>query len=132
MSRPQSDDRADTSDSPSLHSGQDALGSVNPRSDPLSWLDAESEERSRLGLSRRLTVLEASQPARVEHEGRSLINFASNDYLGLAADPRIVDAAIRAAQQFGWGAGASPLVAGWSTPHEELAAALADFEQVEA
>ena len=64
--------------------------------------------------------------------GRELENFASNDYLGLAADPRVVAAAVEAAARYGWGAGASPLVCGWREPHEALAVALADFEEVEA
>ena len=71
-------------------------------------------------------------PARSIRAGRSLLNFASNDYLGLASDPRVVAAATEAAQTYGWGAGASPLVSGWREPHEALAAALARFEGVEA
>jgi len=90
--------------------------------DPLAWIDDESEAWSRRGLARRLVV----------RDSRSLLNFASNDYLGLANDPRVVDAACSAARVHGWGSGASPLVSGWREPHEALSAALAEFERVEA
>src|SRR5262245_47495392 len=90
-------------------------------SDPLAWIDAESAAWQQRGLARRLGV----HPS-------GLVTFASNDYLGLAADARVVAVAAGAAGRFGWGAGASPLVSGWTDAHEELAAGLADFEQVEA
>lgn len=89
--------------------------------DPLDWIDAVTAERARLGLIRKLAV---PDPA--------LIDFASNDYLGLAADPRLISAAHEAALQYGWGATAAPLVRGWKPPHEELVDALARFEQAEA
>lgn len=100
--------------------------------DPLAWIDAEADAWSREGLERRLAALGAAEPGRVDRGGRPLVNFASNDYLGLASDPRVVEAAARAAATYGWGAGASPLVSGWREPHEALAAALAGFEGVEA
>ncbi len=90
-------------------------------SDSLAWIDAESAEWNGRGLNRRL---------RTPVPG--LRNFASNDYLGLASDPRVIKAAIEAAERHGWGAGASPLVSGWTAEHEVLARDLADFEQVEA
>jgi 8-amino-7-oxononanoate synthase len=77
-------------------------------------------------------TLSGSTPGRVIRDGRSLVNFASNDYLGLAADPRVIEAAMTSAKIHGWGSGASPLVSGWREPHEALASALAKFEGVEA
>ncbi|MBX6312017.1 MAG: 8-amino-7-oxononanoate synthase [Isosphaeraceae bacterium] len=101
--------------------------------DALAWIDAEAAERRRRGLQRRLVPRGPAIPGRlIGQDGRSLLNLASNDYLGLAADPRLIAAATRAAERFGWGAGASPLVSGWREPHEELAEALADFERTEA
>jgi 8-amino-7-oxononanoate synthase len=100
--------------------------------DPLAWIDDEATERARRGLRRTLVAHGAAAPGRLERDGRSLVNFASNDYLGLASDPRVVAAAVRAAEAFGWGAGASPLVSGGRTPHRELAEALAAFEGTEA
>ena len=100
--------------------------------DPLAWIADEADAWSRKGLERRLVALGEASPGRVVVGGRSLINFASNDYLGLASDPRVIQAATEAAQRFGWGAGASPLVSGWREPHEALASALARFEGSEA
>jgi 8-amino-7-oxononanoate synthase len=100
-------------------------------SDPLSWLDEDAAGRAEKGLARSLTPLGTAGPGRVVAGGRTLANFASNDYLGLAADPRVVAAGCRAAEQFGWGAGASALVTGWREPHEALAEDLARFEGVE-
>jgi 8-amino-7-oxononanoate synthase len=89
--------------------------------DPLSWIDAEAAVWQQRGLVRHLEV-----------PGLHLVNFGTNDYLGLAHDPRVIAAACSAAGQFGWGARASPLVSGWTAAHQELALALADFEHVEA
>ena len=100
--------------------------------DPLDWIDDESASWSRRGLDRRLVALGGAAPGRVERDGRSLLNFASNDYLGLASDPRVIESACSAASVHGWGSGASPLVSGWREPHEALARALAEFERVEA
>ena len=102
------------------------------RPDPLAWIAGEAAAWSRKGLERRLVAWGASTPGRIVGEGRSLLNFASNDYLGLASDPRVIAAATAAAARYGWGSGASPLVSGWREPHEALADALARFEGVEA
>jgi 8-amino-7-oxononanoate synthase len=100
--------------------------------DPLAWIDDEAESWTGRGLDRRLVAFGGARPGRIDRGGRSLLNFASNDYLGLAADPRVIEAARSAAELHGWGSGASPLVSGWREPHEALAAALADFERAEA
>ena len=102
------------------------------RGDPLAWIADEADAWSRSGLERRLVALGDSTPGGVVHNGRRLINFASNDYLGLASDPRVIAAATEAAEGYGWGSGASPLVSGWREPHEALASALTRFEGVEA
>jgi 8-amino-7-oxononanoate synthase len=99
--------------------------------DPLAWIEDEAAAWGRRGLARAVAAL-GPGGARVACAGGSLVNFASNDYLGLACDPRVVAAGVQAAQAFGWGAGASPLVAGWRTPHQALADALAQFEHTEA
>ena len=96
-------------------------GTEGPLPDPYDWLDEAAEARWAADLQRALRV----------HD-RRLVNFGSNDYLGLASDPRLAEAAAEAAWIHGWGAGASPLVTGWHAPHEALAADLAEFEEVEA
>lgn len=68
----------------------------------------------------------------IELNGRALINFGSNDYLGLAADPRIVAALTEAVGQYGWGSSASPSVGGRGVLHEQLEQQLASFVDAEA
>ncbi len=68
----------------------------------------------------------------VERGGRTLLNLAGNNYLGLSGDPRVVAAAAEAAGRFGVGAGASRLITGNLGPHEDLEAALAASRGTEA
>ena len=84
-------------------------------------------ELDREGLRRARRVLDSPQGPVVREGGRELVNFASNDYLGLANHPRIVAAAREALDRFGFGAGASPIVVGHSRAHEEAEAAFARF-----
>ena len=79
------------------------------------------------GLTRRRKMLTTPQGVSVILEGRPLLNFCSNDYLGLANHPRVVEALRRGASEFGVGSGASHLVCGHSLPHEQLEEALAAF-----
>jgi 8-amino-7-oxononanoate synthase len=65
-------------------------------------------------------------------DGHEAINFGSNDYLNLAADPRLTAAVAAALLEFGWGSGASPLVTGHAQPHRRLEQRLAEFEGTEA
>ncbi len=88
------------------------------------------EELARLdaaGLLRRRRVIDSPQGPRVRVEGRELLAFASNDYLGLASHPALMQAAAEGAARFGVGAGAAHLVAGHFQSHELLEQALADF-----
>ena len=98
----------------------------------LAWIDGELEALERQGLRRRLISREGAQTATVQVDGRELVNFAANDYLGLAADPRLAEAAREAARQDGWGSGASPLITGHSRIHQRLEQQLAAFEGTEA
>ena len=100
--------------------------------DPLGWIDDELKRLDRAGLRRRLVVRESAQSATVTIAGRQMVNFGSNDYLGLASDPRLADAARGAMSQEGWGSGASPLVSGRASSHAELERRLAEFERTEA
>ena len=77
------------------------------------------------GLTRRRRVLESPQSARVVVDGREYVAFCSNDYLGLAGDPRLAAAAREGAERYGVGAGASHLILGHATAHHALEAALA-------
>ena len=81
----------------------------------------------RKGLLRRRFAREGAQGPRIVVEGREFLAFCSNDYLGLANHPRIVRAAVEAAERHGVGQGASHLLSGHSVVHERLESALAQF-----
>ncbi|MEM9186343.1 MAG: 8-amino-7-oxononanoate synthase [Planctomycetota bacterium] len=98
----------------------------------LDWLPRALGQLDKAGLRRRLVTRDGPQAAACEFEGRRLVNFSSNDYLGLACDVRLAEAAQRAIQDTGWGSGASPLVTGRSRWHAWLEERLARFEGAEA
>jgi len=100
--------------------------------DPLKWIDDDLAELQRMQLCRRLPHPLASQGAVVDYDGRQLINFASNDYLSLAADLRLIEAAKATCDQEGFGRGASPLICGRAPAHDSLERRLAEFEGTEA
>jgi 8-amino-7-oxononanoate synthase len=91
-------------------------------------LDALREQ----GLYRELRRVDSSQGTRIQMGGRTFLNFSSNDYLGLANDPILKEAAIKAIEKFGAGSGASRLICGSLAPHHELEEALANFKGTEA
>lgn len=79
------------------------------------------------GLRRHRTVTAGLQSVRVVIENRSYLSFCSNDYLGLASHPELIQAACEGAQQYGVGAGASHLINGHSAAHHALEQVLANF-----
>ena len=100
--------------------------------DPLEWIDDELALLAERGLRRTLSTHLGPQQVQIRVAGRDLVNFGSNDYLGLAADSRLSLAAARAAETEGWGAGASPLITGRAAAHRQLEERLAEFEGTEA
>ena len=88
-------------------------------------LDAALALRAAAGLERCRRVVETSQGPRVRVDGREVLHFGSNDYLGLAADSRVIAAAQAGAARYGVGAGASHLISGHRTAHEVLERELA-------
>jgi 8-amino-7-oxononanoate synthase len=90
-------------------------------------LARELADLDQRGLMRHRRVLETPQGARVVVDGREYIAFCSNDYLGLAAHPDLIEAAREGAARHGVGAGASHLILGHSAPHHELEGKLAAF-----
>lgn len=100
--------------------------------DPLAWIDEQLDMLETLGLRRHLRTRQSMQGAEVEIDGTRLVNFASNDYLGLAAEARLSRAVADALPREGWGSGASPLIAGRSRLHVELEECLATWEGAEA
>ncbi|TMH37333.1 MAG: 8-amino-7-oxononanoate synthase [Betaproteobacteria bacterium] len=87
-------------------------------------------ELERRGLRRTRLVREGPQGPRIIVDARECLAFCSNDYLGLANHPRIVEAAIEAASRYGVGEGASHLLSGHSAVHERLEEKLAEFMQM--
>lgn len=85
----------------------------------------ELEELERIGRRRGMRILEGAQGPVVIVDGVEVLNFASNDYLGLAGDPRLVRAAVASLEDDGVGAGASRLIVGNHRRHVELEAAVA-------
>jgi 8-amino-7-oxononanoate synthase len=83
-------------------------------------------------LDRHLREITTTQGAEIEMGGRRLINFSSNDYLGLANDSRLREAAIAGIKEFGLGAGASRLISGTQSSHVRLEDALAKWKGTEA
>ena len=93
----------------------------------IAELDVALSARASTGLARRRRTVDSPQGARLAVDGRDVLQFGSNDYLGLAADPRLIAAAQRGAARFGVGAGASHLVSGHFSAHEALERELADW-----
>jgi 8-amino-7-oxononanoate synthase len=91
-------------------------------------LNALQEE----GLYRELRRVESPQGRMIVLDGRALLNFSSNDYLGLADEPALREAANWALERYGTGSGASRLVCGSLAPHHALEGVLAEFKQTEA
>ncbi|MCZ8252631.1 MAG: 8-amino-7-oxononanoate synthase [Hylemonella sp.] len=90
-------------------------------------LQAQIEQLDTQGLRRRRRTAEAACAPHTVVDGRRVLSFNSNDYLGLAADPRVTAALQEGARLYGAGSGASHLVSGHSKAHEELEERLADF-----
>ena len=99
---------------------------------PLHMFEKRLNELAARHLTRRLTPLHSGVGPVVEMAGRQILLLASNDYLGLAMHPEVIQSAIEATQRFGAGAGAARLVSGSLPPHQELESTLAQFKRTEA
>ena len=109
--------------------GYTAPDSILDRLSMTRWTDIEPflDARRKQGLQRQRITVDSPQAPELLVGGERLLSFCSNDYLGLAADPRLSEAANSAMRQYGFGAAASHLVTGHMTPHHELESALAEF-----
>lgn len=96
-----------------------------------TWIEESLETIHRANWYRRVQTIEGRAGATVKVEGQELLNFASNDYLGLAGDERLIQAAINAAKEFGTGATGSRLITGHRELHTILEKALATLKQTE-
>jgi 8-amino-7-oxononanoate synthase len=91
----------------------------------IAWVNEALDALRHAGLYREPKTIEGPPGPEVTIAGRRVLSFASNNYLGLANDPRVKEGAIRAVERYGAGAGASRLVSGDLTLHRELERRLA-------
>lgn len=101
-------------------------------SDFESQLRQDLDQVREAGLLRELRRVDSPQGPRIEVGGRTLLNFSSNDYLGLSTHPALKEAAIKAVEKFGAGSGASRLICGSLAPYHQLEETLAQFKHTEA
>lgn len=100
--------------------------------DPLAFCGEEVAGIEAAGLLRRVRALESASEPEVILNGRRVLCLASNNYLGLAAHPEVVEAAAEAAGRYGAGAGSARLITGGNVLHDELETRLAAFKGTEA
>ncbi len=91
----------------------------------------ELDELSRSGLLRIITDRQSKAGPEITIKGKRLLNFSSNDYLSLSSEPEVIEAAKKAIEHHGMGAGASRLLSGGTTAHERLEQLLAEFKSTE-
>lgn len=93
--------------------------------------EAALAELERQGLRRRMRPIDGAQAAELSVDGRRVLNFSSNNYLGLADSPILREAATRAMHEHGFGAGASRLIVGNLSPHRALEARIARWKRTD-
>jgi 8-amino-7-oxononanoate synthase len=100
-------------------------------SDPYAWLEQSLATIHQADWYRSVQTLQGRSGATVQLDGREVINFASNDYLGLTGDERLIQAAIAATQEYGTGSTGSRLLTGHRQLHQQLERAIASLKQTE-
>ena len=108
------------------------MESVPERGDKLSYLVEQLDDLRERNLFTTIRSLQGPQGAWLQIDGRRVLNFCSNNYLGLADDPALLDAARGALDRFGLGPAAVRTIAGTMDLHLELERRLAEFKGVEA
>lgn len=100
--------------------------------DPLIWIDDEISLIQNNKLFRHLTEIQTGQFPKIKINNKSHILLASNSYLGLSVDPRVINASKEALEKYGTGSGGSRLVSGSSDLHRKLEERIAQFKNTEA
>jgi 8-amino-7-oxononanoate synthase len=98
---------------------------------PYDWLEESLATIHKADWYRSVQTLQSLPGAVVQLSGRQVINFASNDYLGLAGDQRLIQAAVAATQEWGTGSTGSRLLSGHRELHRQLECAIASLKQTE-
>lgn len=93
------------------------------------FLKAELDKMKENKTWQQMKQIETKQGPSVEVKGENVIQLSSNNYLGLTSHPRLVEAAKRAAEEFGAGTGSVRTIAGTFTMHNELEKKLANFKK---
>ena len=99
--------------------------------DKLAWIDEELENLRQTGFYNNIRTMDSPQGASVVVDGKQVLNFCANNYLGLANHPRLVEAATNAMHVYGVGPGAVRSIAGTMTLHVQLEKRMAAFKRVE-
>ena len=99
--------------------------------DAYAWIEQSLETIHKANWYRSVQTIQTRPGPIVQMEGRSLLNFASNDYLGLAGDDRLIQAAVAATQEYGTGSTGSRLISGHRQLHRELEIAIAALKQTQ-
>jgi glycine C-acetyltransferase len=99
---------------------------------PLGYLTEQLEAWRKAGSYQRLRVLESPCEPISRFDGQQVINLASNNYLGLADHPKLIEAQVEAARRFGAGSGAVRTISGTMSIHMQLEERIADFKRTEA
>lgn len=108
------------------------MSTTQRHQDPYAWIDHALDTIHRAHWHRSVQPFEGSPGPVIQAAGQSLINFASNDYLGLAGDDRLIQAAMAATRDWGTGATGSRLLSGHRPLHDQLEQAIAHLKQTEA
>ncbi len=95
------------------------------------WMVEALSALDKQGLRRQFRQVQSAADATIQLDGRTLVNFSSNNYLGLANHPVVVNAVREGLDKWGVGSGASALVSGYTEAHEKLCRLLAEFEHAE-
>jgi len=98
----------------------------------MKYISDELSKIKESGLYRELKAVENAQDTRIDIEGKTYLSFCSNNYLGLANHPSVIEAVKKAVDEYGWGACASRLVSGNMTLHEALEKEISRFKRKDA
>src|SRR6202167_2595370 len=98
---------------------------------PLAYLSEQIESWREAGSYQRLRVLESPCEPISRFDGHEVINLASNNYLGLADHPKLIEAQVNAARKYGAGSGAVRTISGTMSIHMQLEERIADFKKTE-
>jgi glycine C-acetyltransferase/8-amino-7-oxononanoate synthase len=98
----------------------------------MKYISDELSKIKESSLYRELKVVGNAQDTRIDIEGKTYLSFCSNNYLGLASHPSVIEAVKKAVDEYGWGACASRLVSGNMTLHEALEKEISRFKRKDA